>query len=168
MITSGGTAGRGCRWRCCTSSPTIRAPTSPRRSPTTASWRCSRCCCCWPRSWDTLHGNPHLQHEVLDSALAQFPVIGDQITSDIRSFHGSTAGLVIGMLGCVYGGLGIVQAVQTMLNKVWGVPRNSRPSPLRSRLRSLLLLAVGGSSVIVTTVLSALGAAAGSYGASLG
>jgi membrane protein len=24
-----------------------------------------------------LHGNPHLQHQVLDSALAQFPVIGD-------------------------------------------------------------------------------------------
>ena len=115
-----------------------------------------------------LHGNQRLQHKVLDSALAQFPVIGDQVTANIRSFHGSTAGLVIGILGCVYGGLGIVQAAQTMLNKVWGVPRNSRPSPLRSRLRSLLLLAVGGSSVIVTTVLSALGAAAGSYGASLG
>jgi membrane protein len=105
---------------------------------------------------------------VLDSALAQFPVIGGQITADIRSFHGSTAGLVIGMLGCVYGGLGIVQAAQTMLNKVWGVPRNSRPSPLRARLRSLLLLAFGGASVIATTVLTALGAAAGAYGASLG
>ena len=32
----------------------------------------------------------------------------------------------------------------------------------------LLLLAVGGVSVILTTVLTALGAAAGSYGASLG
>ncbi len=115
-----------------------------------------------------LHGNPHLQRQVLDSALAQFPVIGDQIVTNIRSFHGSIAGLVIGMLGCVYGGLGIVQAAQTMLNKVWGVPRNSRPNPVRARLRSLLLLAFGGVSVIVTTVLSALGAAAGSYGASLG
>jgi len=115
-----------------------------------------------------LHGNPHLQRQVLDSALAQFPVIGGQVTADIRSFHGSTAGLVIGLLGCVYGGLGIVQAVQTMLNKVWGVPRDSRPNPVRARLRSLLLLAFGGASVIATTVLSALGAAAGAYGASLG
>jgi membrane protein len=115
-----------------------------------------------------LHGSPHLQRHVLDSALAQFPVIGDQITTNIRSFHGSTAGLVVGMLGCVYGGLGIVQAAQAMLNKVWGVPRNSRPDPVRSRLRSLLLLAAGGASVIVTTVLSALGAAADAYGASLG
>src|ERR1700753_3297070 len=31
-----------------------------------------------------LHGNPHLQRHVLGSALAQFPVIGDQITANIR------------------------------------------------------------------------------------
>ena len=114
-----------------------------------------------------LHGNQHLQHQVLDSTLVQFPVIGDQITANIRSFHGSTAGLVIGILGCVYGGLGIVQATQNTVNKVWGVPRGSRPSPVGARLRSLLL-AFGGASVIVTTVLSALGAAADAYGASLG
>jgi membrane protein len=115
-----------------------------------------------------LHDNQHLQRQVLNSALAQFPIVGDQITSNIHSFHGSTVGLVIGIVGCVYGGLGIVQAVQTMLNKVWGVPRNSRPNPVRARLRSLLLLAVGGVSVILTTALSALGAAADAYGASLG
>ena len=115
-----------------------------------------------------LHGNPQLQRHVLDSALAQFPIIGDQITANIRSLRGSPAGLVIGALGCVYGGLGIVQATQNTLNKVWGVPRNSRPNPVRARLRSLLLLAIGGGSILVTTVLSALGAAAGSYGASLG
>lgn len=115
-----------------------------------------------------LHDNQQLQRQVLDSALAQFPVIGTQIATNIRSFHGSVAGLVIGILGCVYGGLGIVQAAQNALNKVWGVPRNSRPNPVRARLRSLLLLAFGGVSVLLTTVLSGLGAAADSYGASLG
>jgi YihY family inner membrane protein len=113
-----------------------------------------------------LHGNEHLQRKVLDSALAQFPVIGGQITANITSFHGSVPGLVVGILGCVYGGLGIVQAVQSTLNKVWGVPRDSRHNPVRARLRSLLLLAIGGASVIVTTVLSALGSAASAYGAS--
>ncbi len=115
-----------------------------------------------------LHNNQHLQRQVLDSALAQFPVIGDQIARNIRSFHGSIVGLVIGMLGCVYGGLGIVQATQTTLNKVWGVPRNARPNPIQARLRSLLLLAFGGVSVVVTTAASALGTAANAYGASLG
>jgi membrane protein len=115
-----------------------------------------------------LHDSRHFQREVLDSALAQFPVVGNQIATNVHSFHGSVAGLVIGVLGCVYGGLGVVQAVQTTLNKVWGVPRGSRPNPIRARLRSLLMLSVGGASVIVTTVLSALGSAASSYGARLG
>ena len=46
-----------------------------------------------------LQGNPSLQQRVLDSALAQFPVIGDQIGTNIHSFHGSVFGLVIGILG---------------------------------------------------------------------
>lgn len=115
-----------------------------------------------------LHGSRHFQRQVLDSALAQFPVIGDQIARNIHSFHGSVLGLVIGIVGCLYGGLGIVQATQNALNKVWGVPRNARPDPLRARLRSLLLLAAGGGSVIITTGLSALGAAANDYGSSIG
>ena len=74
-----------------------------------------------------LHGSPHFQREVLDSALAQFPVVGDQIARNIHSFHGSVPGLVIGIFGCLYGGLGIVQATQNALNKVWGVPRKCPP-----------------------------------------
>jgi YihY family inner membrane protein len=111
-----------------------------------------------------LHDSQHFQREVLDSALAQFPVIGGEIAKNIRSFHGSFPGLVVGVIGCLYGGLGIVQATQNALNKIWGVPRNARPNPIRARLRSLLLLAAGGGSVIITTVLSALGSAADSYG----
>jgi membrane protein len=113
-----------------------------------------------------LHGSKHFQRQVLDSALAQFPVVGDQIATNISSFHGSVPGLVIGFIGCLYGGLGIVQATQNAVNKVWGVPRNARHNPLRARLRSLMLLAAGGGSIIVTTVLSALSGAADSYGAS--
>src|ERR1700744_5306395 len=115
-----------------------------------------------------LHDSPHFQRQgpELDSPLAQFPVVGDQIARNIHSFHGSVPGLVIGVFGCLYGGLGIVQATQNALNQVWGVPRNARHNPIRARLRSLMLLAAGGGSVIVTTVLSALSAAADSYGAS--
>jgi membrane protein len=112
-----------------------------------------------------LQTSQHFQRQVLDSALAQFPVVGDQIAMNIHSFHGSVPGLVIGIVGCLYGGLGIVQATQNALNRVWGVPRNARPNPVRARLRSLLLLAAGGGSVIVTTVLTALGAAGNSSGA---
>jgi YihY family inner membrane protein len=115
-----------------------------------------------------LQGSTQLQREVLDSALAQFPVIGNQIATNIHSFHGSPLALAVGILGSVYGGLGIAQATQHALNKVWGVPRNSRPNPVKARLRSFLLLVAGGAAVVVTSALSALSAAANAYGASLG
>jgi membrane protein len=111
-----------------------------------------------------LQGNPGLQDRVLESALAQFPVIGDQIASNVHSFHGSVFGLVVGILGSVYGGLGVVQAAQNALNQMWAVPRGSRPNPIVSRLKSLVLLTIGGSTVLTTSVLSALSANAGTYG----
>jgi hypothetical protein len=47
---------------------------------------------------------------------------------------------------------------------MWAVPRNSRPNPIMARLRSLLLLAAGGVTVLATSVLSALSANVGAYG----
>ncbi|MEO5876838.1 MAG: YhjD/YihY/BrkB family envelope integrity protein [Streptosporangiaceae bacterium] len=112
----------------------------------------------------SLQDDPVLQQQVLDSALSQFPVIGDQIGANIHSLHGSAPALVAGVLGSLFGGLGVVQAAQHALNQVWGVPRNSRPNPIRARLRSLLLLAVGGTGIMATTALSAVNSTDGPYG----
>jgi membrane protein len=113
-----------------------------------------------------LQGDPHLQQQILRSTLSQFPVIGTQLgTTGLR---GSGVGVVVGLLGLVYGGLGVAQAVQNVMNVAWGIPRNSRPNPVMARLRSLLLLATAGVAIAGTTVLSALGSSAGAFGASLG
>ncbi|MGW4439633.1 YihY/virulence factor BrkB family protein [Streptomyces sp. NPDC004596] len=114
-----------------------------------------------------LHGNPGLQHSVLHSALGEFPVIGDQLGQNVHSFHGSGAALAVGVIGSLYGALGVAQAVQHALNKIFAVPRHARPDPLRSRVRGLsflLLLAVG---LGLTTALSAAESAAGIFGTSL-
>ena len=68
------------------------------------------------------------------------------------------------MLGAVYGGLGVGQAVQNGMDTLWAVPRNDRPDPLRSRVRSLMMLLLLGSGLIASTVLSALGRASQSFG----
>jgi membrane protein len=114
-----------------------------------------------------LEGHPSLQQDVLNSALGQFPVVGDQLT-DPRGISGSGIGLVVGILGTVYGGLGVAQAAQNAMNTIWRVPRNSRPNPLTSRLRSLLLLLVVGLSVAGTTVITALGTTTEAFGAGVG
>src|SRR5205085_2431714 len=81
---------------------------------------------------------------------------------------GGTTGLVIGIVGALYGGLGVAQALQYAMNTAWRVPRNNRPNPFKARGRSLLLLATGGVAVLGTTVLSTLGASnAGSLGTAL-
>lgn len=103
-----------------------------------------------------LAGHPQLQQQVLDSALAQFPVVGEQL-GEPRKLGGGTVGLVVGIAGALYGGLGVAQAVQYMMNTAWAVPRNSRPNPFRARGLSVLLLATAGAGVLVTTVLSAIG-----------
>jgi virulence factor BrkB len=83
-----------------------------------------------------LRGNQHLQRQVLDSALAQFPVIGDQITANIHSLHGSAAGLIIGIAGCVYGGRqGIPHQVAHRDHRHVGAFPVHSPDPERYRLQ---------------------------------
>ncbi len=114
-----------------------------------------------------LAGNPELQQRLIDSALSQFPVVGEQL-GEPRGLSGGVLGVVVGVLGALYGALGVAQAVQHAMNTAWAVPRNNRPNPFLARGRSLLLLATAGLAVIGTTALSALGASgAGSLGAVL-
>ncbi len=114
-----------------------------------------------------LVGHPTLQRDVLNSALHQFPVVGGQL-DDPKHVGGGVVGLIVGILGSLYGGLGVGQATQYAMNTAWGVPRNERPNPLKARGRSLLLLLTAGVALIATTVLSTLASSgAGSLGTAL-
>jgi membrane protein len=111
-----------------------------------------------------LAGDQRLQHEVLASALRQFPVIGGDLAQPKR-LGGGPVGLVVGILGSLYGGLGVAQAFQYAANTAWGVPRNNRPNPIQARGRSLLLLGITGVAVLGTTALSIVsGGGAGALG----
>jgi membrane protein len=111
-----------------------------------------------------LSGDQRLQHEVLTSALHQFPVIGGDLAQPKR-LGGGPIGLVVGILGSLYGGLGVAQVFQYASNTVWGVPRNNRPNPFKARGRSLVLLATAGLAILGTTILSiAGGGGAGAFG----
>ncbi|HYN30888.1 MAG TPA: YihY/virulence factor BrkB family protein [Dermatophilaceae bacterium] len=102
-----------------------------------------------------LRGNPDLQARILDSALAQFPVVGQQL-GEPQGLGGSTAGIVIGAMVSLYGALGVAQAFQYATNTAWRVPRNQRPNPILSRVRGLLILGTAGLAILGTTVLSTL------------
>jgi len=104
-----------------------------------------------------LHNNPSLQHDIVTSAVADFPIVGDQIRHNIGSVQGSGIALVIGILGTLYGGLGIANAAQDAMNKVWEVPMGTRPGFASRLARSLLLIATLGFGILVTTVINGIG-----------
>jgi uncharacterized BrkB/YihY/UPF0761 family membrane protein len=92
---------------------------------------------------------------VLDSALSQFPVLGDQFRRP-EGLTGSTAAVVVGSLAALYGAIGLGTAVQNALNVAWQIPRNSRPNPILLRVRGLLIVAFGGVAVLGLTIASVL------------
>jgi YihY family inner membrane protein len=97
-----------------------------------------------------LQGDPGEQHRILDGTLGQVPIIRDQLK--LHSLTGSTAALVIGVVLALLAGMGITNATQNALNRIWSVPFKRRPDFLHSRLRSLGMLAILGSLSIVSAV----------------
>lgn len=108
-----------------------------------------------------LAGNPHLQQDILNSALSEFPVIGTQLRENVHSLGRSGLGLAVGLVLTLYGARGVANAMQNAMNEVWGIPRSERPGFPASLLRSFGLIAVIGLGVLVTTALSGIGSWSG-------
>ena len=98
-------------------------------------------------------GQPEWREAILDSALAQFPIIGDELGRP-EGLRGSFTGVAVGALTALYGCLGLGQALQNTQHVAWSVPRNSRPNPLQSRLKTLVLLLTAGLSLLAVSVVS--------------
>ncbi len=111
-----------------------------------------------------LHGHQHLQEQVVSSALSQFPIIGDQLRDDVQALKGSGVAVAIGVLGAVYGSLGVARAIGNALDTVWAVPRRSRPNLFFARVRSLSLIGLLGLGVAMTTILSTVTTGASAFG----
>jgi YihY family inner membrane protein len=104
-----------------------------------------------------LRSHPKLQQDVLNSALVDFPVIGDQLKTNIHDFGRSGVALVISIIITAIGALGLANAAQYAMNLLWGVPEERRPKFPQSWLRSLGIIGTMGLGVLSTTALTALG-----------
>jgi membrane protein len=113
-----------------------------------------------------LQGHPSLERQILSSALAQFPIVGDQLGRP-GGIQGSAVAVVVGILAATYGAIGLAQAAQNAVNVVWAIPRNSRLNPLVSRLRSLLWLVVAGVALVFIAVLTSVSSHVEVFGSDL-
>lgn len=100
-----------------------------------------------------LQGHPELRHDLENAARNKLPGIGPHL--HIETFKGSGPALVVGVILLLYGALGAMQAAQASFNQIYGVPRNRQPNPIKSRIRSLGLIALLGSGVLLSTGIAA-------------
>ena len=103
-----------------------------------------------------LEGRPGLREEIVDSALAQFPLIGDEL-DDPTAITGRGLTLVFGVVGALWAGLGALNATEAAFDTVFNIPRFRRADPVSRRLRALRMLAILGLALVVATFLANAG-----------
>ena len=106
-----------------------------------------------------LANDQELQQAVIDTLARQFPVLGSQIEKSISTIKGSGVALAVGILGTLWGGLGITQSFQDAMNDIWNVPRRQRPNFWWRLARGLAALLLVAGELVAATVLAQLGIA---------
>ena len=109
-----------------------------------------------------LHGHPGLEHRILDSALARFPVIGKDLR--VHGLSGNGVALGVGVGGSLWGGLGVINAMQDAMETVWDVPETKHLSYVRSSVRAFMMLVLMGSAIVATTILSGVATGVSGHG----
>jgi YihY family inner membrane protein len=99
-----------------------------------------------------------LRQQLVDSALAQFPIIGDQIQKNVGSLQGSRLALAIGVGGALWAGLGGIKAAQNAMDQVWDVPVKRQPSFPVAIFRAVLMLLTLGVFVLLAGFLGGIAA----------
>jgi YihY family inner membrane protein len=106
-----------------------------------------------------LAGHPGLRNDIIDSAFAQFPVIGRSLRAQahVDQLHGNVVAVVIGAVTALWAGLGVAQSAEVAMNTVWDVPREQWPNFVFRRVRAILVLLLLGVVVIASTFVTGAG-----------
>ena len=82
--------------------------------------------------------------------LHEFPVIGSSFNpASSGALHGSVLGLVIGLVGLLYGAQGVTQTAQQAMATIWNIPQIQRTGFLPRLGRSLAGLFTIGAAFVV-------------------
>jgi uncharacterized BrkB/YihY/UPF0761 family membrane protein len=104
--------------------------------------------------------------EGIVNTLRHFPVIGDSLTNSgakDNRLHGSTLGLVVGLVGLAYGAQGVTQTAQLAMATVWNVPQNEQTGFLPRLGRSIAGLITIGGAFLINAVVATYANAVGNY-----
>ncbi len=106
-----------------------------------------------------LEGNEDLRQRIIDGALADIPVLGQELEAD--SLNGSWWALIIGLGGALWSATKAFVALQGAQDDVWEIHVNHRDAMPKQRGKALLGLVFIGAAQIGSLVINALVNAAG-------
>jgi YihY family inner membrane protein len=98
------------------------------------------------------------RNSLLNSTFGEFPIVGSTLHHQIHGLHRSSViGLVVGVLGLLWGSPGLAQSGLFSMSQIWNLPGPDRPSFVARLGRSFGFLAVLGLGIVVTTGLASFG-----------
>ncbi len=97
------------------------------------------------------------RQDVINAVAHQIPQIGGQLTGHVKQLRRSSIiGLIVGLIGLVWGATGLAQAGLFTMEQVWNLPGPARPGFVQRLGRAMEFLGVLGVGVILTTLLASL------------
>jgi len=102
-----------------------------------------------------LEGNEDLQQRIIDGALADIPVLGQQLEADPTSLTGNWWALIIGLGGALWSSTKAFVGLQGALDDTWEVHVDHRDAMPVQRGKALLGLVFIGAAQVATIAISA-------------
>jgi membrane protein len=108
-----------------------------------------------------LESHEKLREDIINTALAQLPFIGQQLKTDPTKLQGDALVLILGLLASMWGGMKAFVAVHGALDDIAEQPLDDRSNLFVTRLRALGGMVYIGGAQIGTAILSSLVGLAG-------
>jgi YihY family inner membrane protein len=99
--------------------------------------------------------NASFRADALKAVAHQVPLIGNQLHGNGLN-RSSKIGLIVGIVGLIWGSAGLAQSGLFTMEQVWNLPGPKRPGYVQRLGRAGLFLCLLGGGVIVTTGLTSL------------
>ena len=103
-----------------------------------------------------LDNNPALRADIVDTAIAQIPIIGREVLLETGGLSGSTLAIVLGALGALWGATRAFVALQDALDNIWEVPLDDRHNLVIRRLHGIVGLLTIAAGQIATVILTSI------------
>jgi uncharacterized BrkB/YihY/UPF0761 family membrane protein len=105
--------------------------------------------------------DPHIRNTVIRGITNYFPLLGNQLSTDVHSIHSSGLVLILGVLFIIYGTRGVAGSFGNGIRQIWAIDKSEVEGFPKSTLKNLYLVIVGGLGFILASTSAALASSAG-------